>query len=227
MRPEAVRLSGRIAVVSPHLDDAVLSLGAGLHRASRSGANVTVVTVFAGGTDSTRPAGRWDRLAGFATAGEAMRARHEEDQRACALLGVEHRWLPFLDDQYEHSRDKRDISAAIADALDGADVVLTPGFPLVHADHELVSRLVASLPRAGRRLGLYVEQPYAFREHLTSTRRPPVVHGPWRRVESDLRARVTKCRACCAYGSQLRPLGLRFRAARVVRTTERVAWVES
>ena len=42
------RLLGRLVVVSPHLDDAVLSLGATLAHAVESGATVEVLTVFAG-----------------------------------------------------------------------------------------------------------------------------------------------------------------------------------
>src|SRR5213080_853986 len=94
-------LEGRVVVVSPHLDDAVLSLGAALARAARRGGAVTVLTVLAGDPASETPAGEWDSQAGFATAGEAARARREEDRRACALLGVEPVWLPFSDHQYD------------------------------------------------------------------------------------------------------------------------------
>ena len=40
------RLLGRVVVVSPHLDDAVLSLGATMAHAIESGAKVEVLTVF-------------------------------------------------------------------------------------------------------------------------------------------------------------------------------------
>ena len=92
--------TGRVAVLSPHLDDAVLSLGAAIARAVREGATVTIVTVFAGDVDSALPASNWDRLAGFATEGEAAAARRVEDATACALLGAEPRPLPFPDYPY-------------------------------------------------------------------------------------------------------------------------------
>ena len=69
-------LEGDVVVVSPHLDDAALSLGAAIARARRIGAaRVVVLTVFAGNPESDLPAGGWDSRAGFATEGEASRAR--------------------------------------------------------------------------------------------------------------------------------------------------------
>ncbi|MDP9436492.1 MAG: PIG-L family deacetylase, partial [Actinomycetota bacterium] len=43
---------GRVAVVSPHLDDAVFSLGASIRGAVRRGTRVEVLTVLAGLPDS-------------------------------------------------------------------------------------------------------------------------------------------------------------------------------
>ena len=70
-------LPERVVVVSPHLDDAVLSLGGAISRASRAGAHVTVLTVLAGDSDSSEPAGSWDRRAGFETEADATRGRRE------------------------------------------------------------------------------------------------------------------------------------------------------
>ena len=71
-------LTGRLVVVSPHLDDAVLSLGATMASAARNGAHVTVLTVFACDPQSSAPAEWWDRAGGFRTLGEAACARREE-----------------------------------------------------------------------------------------------------------------------------------------------------
>ena len=90
-------LDGDVAVLSPHLDDAILSLGAAI---SGARGDVRVVTVFAGDPDSTLAAGEWDSRAGFRTVGEAARARREEDALACADVGARPVWLPFVDDQY-------------------------------------------------------------------------------------------------------------------------------
>src|SRR5262245_42184425 len=82
-----------VTVLSPHLDDAALSLGATLARATASGANVSVVTPFAGPTTSEAPAGWWDRACGFKTEGEAARRRRDEDMAACSIIGARPVWL--------------------------------------------------------------------------------------------------------------------------------------
>jgi LmbE family N-acetylglucosaminyl deacetylase len=93
-------LGPRAFVLSPHLDDAIFSLGAGIACAARGGADITVLTVLAGNPESDAPPGNWDRVAGFGTEGEASRARAEEDRQACALLGATRCHLPHSDRQY-------------------------------------------------------------------------------------------------------------------------------
>jgi LmbE family N-acetylglucosaminyl deacetylase len=146
-------------VVAPHLDDAALSLGATIAHTARAGARVTVLTVFAGDPAAVGPAGVWDALCGFATAGEAAAARRREDALACEILGAEPVWLPFPYGDYASARDADSIWEAVAPELAGADLVLVPGHPLGHRDHAWLAALVAS--RSDARLGLYVEQPYA------------------------------------------------------------------
>jgi len=89
-------LRGRVVVVSPHLDDAVLSLGATIARAARAGAQVHALTVFAYG-DEDLPVAPWDAECGFRSAGHARSVRREEDARGCALVGAIPDWLPFYD----------------------------------------------------------------------------------------------------------------------------------
>lgn len=160
-QPRASGLEGRITVLSPHLDDAVLSLGAALSAAVRSGRSVRVVTVLANDPSSAAPAHPWDAACGFSTAGEAAAQRRDEDRRACELIGAEPVWLPFGD--AEHGRLESDdvVRQALAEALAGADTVLIPGFPLDQPDHAWLAELVVAEPPTAVRLGLYVEQPYA------------------------------------------------------------------
>src|SRR5712692_1758346 len=99
------RLAAPILVVSPHLDDAVLSLGMTIARAARSGGQVDVLTVFAGDPESTRPSGGWDRRAGFNTEGEAATARRVEDLEACRTVGAAPTWLSFAPGAYRDPRD--------------------------------------------------------------------------------------------------------------------------
>jgi LmbE family N-acetylglucosaminyl deacetylase len=154
----------RTAVLSPHLDDGALSLGATLAGWSRAGADVSVVTVLAGNPDSQAPARLWDRQSGFTTAGEASRGRRKEDRVACAILGARPVWLPFGDALDEPGVDDETIWATIAEAVAGVDVLLLPGFPLLHSEHDWLTRLVLEREPLAAKVGLYVEQPYAHAE---------------------------------------------------------------
>jgi LmbE family N-acetylglucosaminyl deacetylase len=153
-------LGRRIAILSPHLDDAVFSLGGLIAGAARSGAEVRAVTVFGNDPDSEAPAGPWDRACGFVTVGEGAKARRLEDERACGLVGATPVWLAFADEEYGGPRDEAEIWAALADVVAWADAVFVPGFPLYHPDHAWLTEIVCRKATAAR-VGLYVEQPYA------------------------------------------------------------------
>ncbi|CAN5175422.1 hypothetical protein BH20ACT9_BH20ACT9_14190 [soil metagenome] len=159
-----------MAVLSPHLDDGVLSLGGTLARWANDGAAVRLVTVLANDPGSVAPAGPWDTACGFTTSGEATRARRLEDSGACAVLGAEPVWLPFGDEQYGRGADDDAIWAGVRAAIDGAGTVLLPGFPLTNPDHEWLTSLVLDRADGSPRLGLYREQPYAV-SHLMGRRR--------------------------------------------------------
>lgn len=75
-----------IAIVSPHLDDAVLSVGGLIAREVAAGNRVTVVSCFTAGPplDQIPPA---QRVFGDYS------IRRAEDERALAVLGAAHRWL--------------------------------------------------------------------------------------------------------------------------------------
>jgi LmbE family N-acetylglucosaminyl deacetylase len=200
------QLEGDFTVVSPHLDDAVLSLGAAI---SAARGRATVLTVLAGDVDSQAPAGFWDRSAGFETAGEAARARRQEDARACAVLGAEPRWLPYSDDQYDRGGDDDEIRAAVqAAAADGA--VLIPGFPLLHPDHRWLRQLLDGLFEPERTV-VYAEQPYAalFSARPGDRQEAPGVPPPerWGPLAAGVRNERRKLAACRAYKSQLPLLG--------------------
>ena len=199
----------RIVVVSPHLDDAVLSLGAALSHAVRHDADVTVLTVLAGDPASSAPAGWWDVQSGFRTAGEAYTARRREDARACSILRVTPRWLPFGDSQYDPVPED-EVVAALRTELQGFDLILLPGFPLAHQDHKLLNRLVLERVQPEARMLLYAEQPYYLRESVD----PP---DGWKTAAAALPDRVKKLRACRAYSSQLELLGDRGLSGRLAR----------
>jgi LmbE family N-acetylglucosaminyl deacetylase len=50
----------RWLVLSPHCDDAVLSLGASIAAHARAGGRVTIVTALAGDVHSADPSSAWD-----------------------------------------------------------------------------------------------------------------------------------------------------------------------
>ncbi|KZB80245.1 PIG-L deacetylase family protein [Amycolatopsis regifaucium] len=99
----------RLLAISPHLDDAVLSFGAGLAQAERDGAKVTVHTVFAGSaTPPFSPAAeRLHSIWGLSPDQDASLRRREEDIAALGHLGAEYRHSRFLDAIYRKSPDGR------------------------------------------------------------------------------------------------------------------------
>lgn len=204
----------RIVVVSPHLDDAVLSLGSTVAHAVQAGAKVEILTVFSDSPVSQAEAGPWDSQCGFATEGEAAAARREEDQRACAVLGAEPHWLDFGDECYEPRGSDDDIYSAVTSVIRGADAVLIPGFPLVHCDHARLSSLLLHRGLDCPRVALYGEQPYMFTQGKapTDTEFSPMptlgAALSWRYVRTRRAHRRTKYRAARSYRSQLYHLGL-------------------
>ena len=234
---------GRLVVVSPHLDDAILSLGAALARIARAGGRVEVLTVFAGNPESEVPAGRWDAMGGFRTQGEAALARREEDRKACTRVGAVARWLPFSDAQYERVFSDNDVWDAVGSVCAGADAVLIPGFPLVHDDHVTLAELLLRGGLPVSRVGLYVESPYAIRAFsngraLAVPERLRMLTGsapPFEWQRAGVRDRTAKWRALGAYRTQLPHLGwlvgkpgagsrqLRFA---ILRAGEAIAWLD-
>lgn len=195
--------AGPVAILSPHLDDGVLSLGGAVADWTRRGIPVRIVTALAGDPDSIAPAGPWDRTSGFATEGEAARLRRDEDRAACGLLGAEPVWLPYADAQYGRGASDDRIWEELLDAVGDAPTVLSPGFPLQHADHAWLGMLALARRDPAWRFGLYVEQPYAIgsgrpRDHDGRLGFEPMF--TW--VSSGIRARRAKRRAMLAYRSQ-------------------------
>jgi len=187
-------------ILSPHLDDAIFSLGATIASTVRAGVDVRIITVFAGDIASGAPAGPWDRRADFATEGDAASARREEDRRACEILGATPVWLPYGDEQYGSAAVPDDeLRAAILAAIPGDEPVLVPGFPLIHPDHARVAALIQLDPLAVREIGHYVEQPYASKRGL------PASTG-WVAVPLTEEDRRAKHDAMVQYRSQLQLL---------------------
>src|SRR4029079_4464549 len=86
----------RLAVLSPHYDDAVLSCWHVL----RAPETVVVVNVFAGAPPEGSPLGWWDRRTGAHDSRDRVRARAREDRAALALAGRTAADLDLLEAQY-------------------------------------------------------------------------------------------------------------------------------
>lgn len=127
-------------VISPHLDDAVLSCGQLLAAHPRS----TVITVFAGVPPVHLPLTDFDKACGFDSGAQAVSARREEDRRACAVLDATPIWLDLLDAQYREGAEPRSdpVTRLLHGVLDELDLDETLVIPLgiVHPDHLYVAR---------------------------------------------------------------------------------------
>ena len=149
-----------VVVLSPHLDDAVLSAWSVISDAGE----VVVVNVFAGIPESPDPP-RWDRLAGASDSRVHMETRLDEDRAALALAGRSAVYLPFMDRQYRTGDPRpHELVAALGDAVPAASKVYAPAGIGRHADHEFARDAALELSRSlGARLCLYAELPYAAR----------------------------------------------------------------
>lgn len=137
-------------IISPHLDDAVLSLGQFL-----AAEPARVVTVFAGiplpsvSTD-------YDKSCGFSSSRQAVTTRRDEDASACHTVGAEPTHLDFLDLQYRDDTPDPKLIARALHEQRGDDTVYVP-VGIGHPDHRLVSD--AALLMSGT-LVFYEELPY-------------------------------------------------------------------
>lgn len=176
-----------ILVLSPHLDDAVLSAWGVLS----SPGPVAVLNVFAGVPDRG-PVPRWDRMCGAEDVRVHMRARLEEDRAALALAGRTPACLDFLDGHYrDDALDPGRLRDAIAAAVPTASLIYAPAGIGLHRDHLAVRDAAFELGlRGGVPLRLYADLPYAVRFGWPSwvTREPA---DPALRVDADWDAALT------------------------------------
>lgn len=146
-----------VAVLSPHLDDAVLSAWATLRR----GGDVLVVNVF-DGVPPPGTLGGWDRATGASDSSARMRERLEEDRAALAIAGVPAASLGLLEHDY---RGEPPAPGALGDALAGAVAgraeVWAPAGIGGHPDHVAVRDWALAAGLDGAAVHLYADLPYA------------------------------------------------------------------
>jgi LmbE family N-acetylglucosaminyl deacetylase len=141
----------RRMVVSPHLDDAVLSCFAALEGA-------TVLTVFTDGPadDSVT---NWDAGCGARSSRELMALRREEDRRALAACGADVQHLGYQESAYGDT-PQSEIVATLAAELTGAGEVWMPAAVAAHLDHANVRAATAAALPPGTSVWLYADYPY-------------------------------------------------------------------
>lgn len=106
-----------ILLVSPHLDDVVLSAWAVLARPHP----IDVLTVFSGAPAEVM-ATEWDRLCGFSDSHDAMTSRRLEDDAAFDGLPHQRHFLGLLDGQYRSGpRGPEDETALVVFVRDWLD----------------------------------------------------------------------------------------------------------
>jgi len=148
----------RPVVVSPHLDDAVLSCGGLL-----AGSPGHVVTVFCGVPPEGLAAPMWDQLTGARDPAARMCDRLAEDDAALAALGATTDRLGLLDEQYRSEPVTVDaVAAALGPALSGVTVLHVPSAVGGHPDHVLTrDASLASAPPSAE-VWLYADLPYSL-----------------------------------------------------------------
>jgi LmbE family N-acetylglucosaminyl deacetylase len=173
-------------VVSPHLDDAVLSCGASIASLTEAGCHVTVVTVFTAlpCRMPPPPLAQWFH-ARCGLGDDAMKTRTHEDLAAVASLGAEAVRLGLEECIYRRAEDGTPVygaeleiftssplgETAVASNLErllaglpgwrAADLVLAPLGIGGHVDHRIVRAAVETAAgRAGRTPLLYEDVPY-------------------------------------------------------------------
>lgn len=135
-----------IVIISPHFDDAVLSVG----QLMAGRPDCHVVTVFAGCPKRSRQLTPYDQNSGFVSAGHAVATRRGEDDRALAVLSATAHRLDAIDDQYgEPSDDLADLLSMTVGHFfyehpEAAPVVAGP-LGLAHPDHHRVRRAFCEL----------------------------------------------------------------------------------
>ncbi len=162
-------------IISPHLDDAVFSLGGLISLEARQ---TKVITVF-GGHPAKPISSNWDKRCGFKNSTQAMEARIRENTEALNQLGLEDKNiinLPYLDRQYRksvvnNSGMLEDMQYIIEDENDKEINIFVPMLGY-HSDHKMVRDLVTEIyfqiknNKENINLFWYQDMPYFYRFYI-------------------------------------------------------------
>ncbi|MGN6695058.1 MAG: PIG-L deacetylase family protein [Aquihabitans sp.] len=183
--------AGPIVVLSPHLDDAVISAWSVLQSAPPT--EVQVVEVFAG-IPQEGATGPYDPIFGATDSAALVRQRRAEDIEALRAVSLTPVHLPHLDDQYRSKPvDPGELAWSIDDAVPTASVLVAPAGIGRHPDHVAVRDLALEVAsQGGIELQLYADLPYAtslgWPSWVTGDEPDPhlVPDAAWARVLADV-----------------------------------------
>jgi len=200
----------RVVAVSPHLDDAVFSAGAGLARLADAGHDVTVVTCFTASVpDPTGFALACQTDKGLAPDVDYMALRRDEDRAAAAVVGAVPVHLPLREAPHRGYESAPALFAGVRpddvvwqDVLAtlrpyDADLWLGPQGLGAHVDHLQVVRALAAL---GRPTLWWRDAPYALKAPAAAPS-PDLPRGLTPVALPEDRAR--RGDACARYATQL------------------------
>ena len=164
----------RLLVISPHLDDVVLSCAALL--LAHPGA--VVVTLFAASPPAyTDPLNEHDTACGFVPGDDTMAVRRVEDERALTAVGASPRWLSWCQNSHVTRADPLatpegavDALVAVIDEVEPTCVVAPLG--LSHVDHQAchAAALAACEIKADVPWLWYSDLPYVFIPRVRAAR---------------------------------------------------------
>jgi LmbE family N-acetylglucosaminyl deacetylase len=148
-------MSDTVAILSPHLDDAVLSCWHVL----AGPAAVRVVNVFTGVPENGL--GEWDRATGATDSARRMRERLEEDRAALHAVARPAVNVGLLDEQYRNGSEPASVYEAIAPLVAQGEIVYAPAGFGGHTDHVLVRDAGLALRDRGATVRLFADLPHA------------------------------------------------------------------
>jgi LmbE family N-acetylglucosaminyl deacetylase len=214
-------------VLSPHLDDAALSLGGTIACLAAAGEPVLVVNICSGSPPLGGPFSSFAALQHARwklPADEAVALRRAEDAAALAALGADSLQLDLLDAIYRMPAayiDDATLFGAVAPGDPLAElahpsleaiVAGSPGAQLYaplavgnHVDHQAVHLVASELAAAGARVLFYEDFPYAARQgsvarRLAAPDAPRGLAPVVTRIDGELKLKIV---AVAAYESQL------------------------
>ncbi len=161
-------------ILSPHYDDAVLSLG-GLLASTH---DQKVVATFFTEAGEIATSTQWDGISGFKNSTEATTARIAENKDSLKILGAQEMNYSYMDSQYRKNGDTsqiesdltKDIQALISSFGTSTINVYGPAVftkAITHPDHELVHNafldVAQNYPGDNVRFFIYEDYPYVER----------------------------------------------------------------